>query len=214
MEIMAFIVLYASQVQQLYQSDCAAFMIALFYCTCRKSEKEILENGSDRYFFRVVDYTMLQTKFRQTKYKIILKSYSVWHIICWVYLLSAQATSIQHLRRDIPNEKQRLRLFSSQKWLNNIKKFECKSVLLLLWFWFFFRFASSLVHSFHSLIIVSFGSDLNLRIMFVIWAITVDKKNHHIRTVITQFDYNVVLGAWYLRKMGNIQNHMAKMSVI
>lgn len=41
---------------------------------------------------------------------------------------------------------------------------------------FFFRFASSLVHSFHSLIIVSFGSDLNLRIMFVIWAITVDKK--------------------------------------
>lgn len=85
-------------------------------------------------------YTMLQTKFRQTKYKIILKSYSVWHIICWVYLLSAQATSIQHLRRDIPNEKQRLRLFSSQKWLNNIKKFECKSVLLLLWIWFFFSF--------------------------------------------------------------------------
>lgn len=124
-------------------------------------------------------YTMLQTKFRQTKYKIILKSYSVWHIICWVYLLSAQATSIQHLRRDIPNEKQRLRLFSSQKWLNNIKKFECKSVLLLLWIWFFFRFASSLVHSFHSLIIVSFGSDLNLRIMFVIWAITVDKKHTH-----------------------------------
>lgn len=52
---MAFIVLYASQVQQHYQSDCAAFMIALFYCTCGKSEKQILENGSDRYFFRVVD---------------------------------------------------------------------------------------------------------------------------------------------------------------
>lgn len=98
----------------------------------------------------------------------VLKSYSVCRVI--PHEVYVQSRNLRGKKNDcVCLVCKKIKQYSLNQSNTQHTCFHC----CILFFWFC---VSTQFHSFKMLIIVSFGSDLNLRIHDIIWAITVEKK--------------------------------------